>query len=120
MYINYGDVNFFEYGCLVDSEHNENVFSFLYCRPFDDVENLFYFGSFDVDITDLWIDKKGVMSYIGMSEKDFDPIYYAIGCVDYYGIENFTGGYNTQYTKEEIFNILKYQMIASDNLHIEW
>lgn len=44
MYINHGDKNFFEYGCLMDSEHSDTVLDILYCRPYDDEEDSFFFA----------------------------------------------------------------------------
>lgn len=125
MYINYGDKDFFQYGCLVDAEHSDTEFDMLVCRPYDDEEDKFQFAQITVDITDTWIDKKAVMSYIGMTEKTFDPIQYAIGCADYYGWENFGAGsmYSIDWTnvsRKEIEDILKHYLIASDNLDITW
>jgi hypothetical protein len=121
MYINYGDVNFFEYGCLVDAEHSDTEIKVLYCRPYDDVEDLFLFADCEVDITDSWIDRKQVMDYLGMTEENFDAIQFAIGCIDYYGVENFSspyGGY--RFSREDIEEQLKHYLIASDNLDITW
>ena len=124
MYINYGDCNFFEYGVLVDSEHSDTEIQILYCRPYDDAEDQYLFGDCTVDITDSWIEKEKVMSYVGMTEETYNPIWYAIGCIDYYGIENF-GGLSYAYdchnmTKADICDVLKHRLIASDNLNIEW
>lgn len=121
MYINYGDFNFFEYGVLVDSEHSDTDFSIIYCRPYDDAEDLFLFAVCDVDINDSWIDKDAVMSYSGMTPETFDPIRYAIDCIEYYGVENFSSPYNGyQFTENEIKEMLKYYLIASDGLNITW
>ena len=121
MYVNYGDVDFFQYGLLIDTDHKENEINILYCRPYCDEENLFKFADCSVDITDNWIDKKGVMEFIGMNEDTFEPIWFAQGCIEYYGVENFSSpydGYN--FTREEIEKKLKYYLISSDNLNITW
>ena len=121
MYKNYGDYDFFEYGVLVDDEHIENEIDILYCRPYDDEEDLYLFAACTVDITDTWIDKKAVMDYIGMSDDNFDSIQFAIGCIDYYGVNNFSSPYNGyQFTKEEIKETLKHYLVASDNLEVTW
>ena len=121
MYKNYGDINFFEYGVLVDNDHRENEINILYCMPYDDEENLYLFADCSVDITDDWLDKKGIMDYIGMEENNFDSIQFAIGCIEYYGVENFSSPYaGYQFTREEIEEMLKHYLIASDNLHITW
>lgn len=124
MYVNYGDKNFFEYGALVDNNHSDTVFSILYCRPYDGEEDLYQFAECVVDITDSWIDRQDVMSFLGMDDTTFDPIQYAIGCVDYYSIDNF-GGINYAYDslhmhRDEIKNILKNYLIAPDRLDITW
>lgn len=121
MYINFGDKNFFELGILVDAEHNDTEIKILYCRPYDDEEDLFLFADCEVDTTDGWIDKESVMEYLGMTENNFDVIQFAIGCVEYYGVENFSSPYNGyQFTRAEIEKQLKYYLIANDNLNITW
>ena len=121
MYMNYGDRNFFEYGMLVDAEHSDTVFDIICCRPYDDEENLFQFAECQVDISDSWIAKNSVMNCIGMTKENFDPVQFAIGCVDYYGVENFSDSSNGyQHDRQYIEDILKYRMIASDNLDITW
>lgn len=121
MYINYGDVNFFELGILVDAEHSDTEIKVLYCRPYDDEEDLYLFADCEVDIEDSWINKNAVMDYLGMTEETFDSIQFAIGCIDYYGVENFSSPYNGyQFNRKEVENQLKYYMIAEDNLEITW
>lgn len=111
MYKNYGDKNFFEYGRLVEEvENTETVFNILVCDS--------YSGEDD------WIDRQAVMSYIGMTDQNFDIVQYALGCIDYYGILEF-GGESYLYdcnnmTMTDIQDILKYRQIASDNLDITW
>lgn len=121
MYINYGDRNFFECGILVDAEHSDTEIKILYCRPLDDAEDLFLFADCEVDTEDTWIDKKAIMDFTGMTEESFDVIQYAIGCVEYYGVENFSSPYNGYwFNRKEIEEYLKYRLIASDNLDITW
>ena len=121
MYINYGDVNFFELGTLVDAEHSDTEIKILYCRHFDDEEDLYFFADCTVDIEDSWIDRKAVMEYLGMTEENFNNIQFAIGCVEYYGAENFSSPYDGyKFNRKEIEEKLKYYMIASDDLEITW
>ena len=126
MYKNYGDYNYLTWGgCLVDSEHSDTCFDIIYLRQYDDIEGQYIFCELSVDITDKWIDKKAVMQYIGMSEDDFDAIQYAIGCVDYYGPENFgaLSCYSYDYRDvdiETIKDVLRHRLIANDNINIEW
>lgn len=89
MYKNYGDKNFFESGRMVEPSDKKDVFSFLYCEPYQGEENVYLFGDGQVDISDDWIDRKAVMGFIGMTEETFTPVAYASGCLDYYGLENF-------------------------------
>lgn len=121
MYINYGDKNFFECGILVDAEHSDTEIKILYCRPFDDEEDLFLFADCKVDVNDSWIERKTIMDFMGMAEEGFDVIQFAIGCVEYYGVENFSSPYNGyRFTRKEIEESLKHYLIASDNLEITW
>lgn len=125
MYKNYGDKNFFENGRLIEKEENtETIFNILVCNPYSDREDLYIFGDCQVDTTDDWIDRQAVMSYIGMTDQNFDIVQYALGCIDYYGILEFGGesyAYDCQHmTMADIQDILKYRQIAPDNLDITW
>ena len=121
MYINYGDKDFFNYGCLVDFEYSDTEIKILYCIPYDDEKNKYLFADCEVNTEDSWIDRNAIMNYLGMNENNFDVIQFAIGCVDYYGAENFSSPYNGyQFTKEEIKENLKHYLIANDNLDITW
>lgn len=111
MYINYGDKNFFEYGVLVDSEHSDTVFSILYCMPYCDEEDKYLFADCIVDITDNWIVHEDVMNFIGMTKENFDPVQFAIGCIEYYGTENFTVYFSSdESNRKEIEHRLTYYL----------
>lgn len=124
MYRNYGDVNFLEHGCLIDSEHSDTVFDMLLCEPYSDEEDMYQFAHVQVDIEDPWINREGVMNDIGMTEDTFDPIFFARGCVSYYSWDNFGAAdygvtYNWQRCDEKtIREELKHCMIAWDNLRV--
>jgi hypothetical protein len=123
MFLNYGDVNFFEYGRLVE-QVNDHEFNILMCNPYPDKEDTYQFAECSVDIEDSWIDKANVMAYCGLDSKNYDATEYALGCLEYYGAENF-GGMSYAYDfrnmdKESIKEILKHRQIASDNLNVEW
>ena len=132
MYRNYGDRNFFERGVLVDSDHSDTIFDILICRPYGDEDDLYQFGHCSVDITDEWIDRNAVASYLGMDIKNSDvlslkldgAIQFAIGCIDYYGPENFgIDDYSYSYDwrqadKALIKHELRNYMIAYDNLEV--
>ena len=105
MYKNYGDVNFLEYGLLIE-EQSENQFNFIVCRPFSVCLNKYQYCDGYIDISDSWIDKESVMKFIGMEEK-FDRIQFAIGCIEYYNLENF-GTVNNDYTKAEVIENIEY------------
>ena len=124
MFKNYGDRNFLQYGCLVDNEHNENEVRVLYCRPFDEPnpetgEIEYLFADCTVCVDDDWIDRKSVMDYIGMTDETYDEIQYAIGCIEYYGVQDFNGGENRVYNADEIKKELRCYLIAWDNLVVE-
>ena len=89
MYFNYGDINFFEWGNLVQTI-SDNEYDILVCRPYSDADGVYQFAKCCIDISDSWIDRRAVMYFIGMSEDNFDPIQYALGCIDYYGALEFS------------------------------
>lgn len=128
IYRNYGDVNFLTYGgCLVDSDHSDTEFRIIYLRPYDDEEGLYQCAEIIVDINDSWIDRSQVMKYGGVTEDDFDPVLFAIDCIEYYGPENFwaDGCWMYQYdwrcmTREGVKEVLRNRVIATDNIEIEW
>lgn len=121
MYVNYGDRNFFEHGILVDTEHSDTVVAIIWCMPYCDEEDAFQFAECEVDVSDSWIKRDEVMGFIGMGKDDFDLARFAIGCVEYYGVENFSSPYDG-YTHDRAYieGILKHRLIASDNLDITW
>lgn len=123
MYKNYGDKNFLEYGILVEEEKENEIYNMIICRPYSDVENKYIYGLCYVDITDSWIEKNEVMDYIGMSEENFEPIQFAIGCIEYYGLENFGlffNDYTKGYTKEEIIEDMEeIKSYIDDEIYFE-
>ena len=120
MYQNYGDVNFFEYGVLIDDTHTDSEFDMLRCMPYSDEEDLFMFAPLHIDLNDGWMEIEEVMDYAGIEE--FDPVEYAIACTDYYSWDNFISmGYYLPYdwqrmTRKEIIEELKGYNISFDNL----
>lgn len=119
-YTNFGDVNFFEYGCYVRSQNDDTTYDVIYCKPYDDEENLYQYAECYVDISDSWINKEEIMNFIGMEKmptKEVDCIHFAIGCIEYYGIDNFKD-YNipTDMTKEEVLEELAKNNIYLDNV----
>lgn len=123
MYKNYGDKNFLEYGILVEEEKENEIYNMIICRPYSDKENKYIYGLCYVDITDSWIEKNEVMDYIGMSEENFKPIQFAIGCTEYYGLENFGlffNDYTKGYTKEEIIEDMEeIKSCIDDEIYFE-
>lgn len=114
MYLNYGDVDFFEHGVLVQNRI-EHEYDIIFCEPIYGSNDEYYFGEITVNTTDEWIDKKAVCDYIGMRDV-FNELQYAIGCLDYYGAENFGTDFNNwQYDKKGIQEILKHRLIGFDD-----
>lgn len=112
MYNNYGDVNFFEYGRMVELQNDGTVDVFV-CNPVcdcQDPDRCYQFDHVNVDINDSWIDVDAVCGYADVSKEDI--IRFALACIDYYGVEDFGGTayyYESQfYTKTEILDSLKY------------
>ena len=109
MYKNYGDVNFFEYGRLVEKAEDINCFSVLVCNYVyirKDSERCFQFDNCYVDISDSWIDVDAVESYAECS-KESEPELFAIACIDYYGVRNFGGTAYYVFTKSELKEKIK-------------
>lgn len=119
MYKNYGDKRFLERGMLVEAE-SDTVFNMIVCNPYSDEEDMYQFARVNVDIEDSWIDRKAVMQSAGMSEDDYDAVWFAISCVDYYGPENFgADSLNVTFdwmraNRELIANELKGYLIGDD------
>ncbi len=120
MYLNYGDIDFFEYGILVQNKI-EHEYDIIFCIPiYDSSEELYYFGEITVNTNDDWIDKKAVCDYIGMN-NEFYELQFAIGCFEYYGADNFGTDFNNwNYSKEQIKEILKHRFIAYDGFIKQW
>lgn len=111
MYKNYGDVNFFEYGRLVQKE-SETEFRIIVCDPYQDQEDKYQFTKALIDITDSWIDKERVMNYGDMTEENFDPILFALDCISYYGAHEF--GIVFDLSKEQIIENLDEYLSDED------
>ena len=93
----------------------EHEYDILYCYPiYDCQEETYFFADVTVNTTDKWIDRKAVCDFIGMNEE-FNEIQFAIGCLEYYGAENFgTDLQNWQYSRDAICEILKHKLIGVD------
>lgn len=98
--INYGDINPLEHGGIWLKQTNETEYEIIKNNP---ENNLLY--DLSVNISDSWIEKEKVMSFIGMTEETFDPILFAIGCTDYYNFMNFGGKWEV--SQGELINFLK-------------
>lgn len=107
---NFGDVNPLKHGGIFikrDTEINPETCFYIVKNVYDcDGEKHIIYDLY-VDITDSWIEKQDVMEFIGMTENDFDSIQYAIGCTDYYSMENFGGNRIECSTIEELQEELK-------------
>lgn len=117
-WINYGDVDFFEYGTLVHQE-SETEFRILRCLPYSDHEDMFQFADLHVDISDTWIDRAAVEKYADLN-RETSSAGYAVACTDYYSWENF-GAVNYAWdwqhmTRKEIEEILTGYGIDPENL----
>ena len=109
---NYGDVTPPEGGRYVrsngDGSYNVVEVAQVYEYDRDTGYQVAHYMIDTSDIEDSWIDKEDVMSFIGMTEATFDPIWFLLGAVDYYGWENFgEEGHPETLTEEEVYNTLK-------------
>ena len=128
---NYGDVNFFDHGVLVEVVEHDNItepaddrfIHVIYCRPFYD-EPEYLFADLYVDISDLknkysWIDINAVLDFTGLSPDD-DIILQAIAAIDFYGVENFSGPYDGYiHNYDYIMDFLKYRGPYDDDTIFE-
>ena len=101
MYINRGDVNFFEYGRLIEDEGN-GVYSVIVCDPFYDEEDSYAFSSVEVDVNDSWINKEAVERFSGEARDEMD---YVLNILSYYGPQEF-GNSEQALNQEEVIKIL--------------
>lgn len=123
MYSNLGDVNFFEYGMLIEKE-NDDCYNVIYCMPYsdseynDDNDDIFQFGYLTVDPNDSWIDKEDIIEYAGLDSNQPDsPYYFVAACISYYGALSFGNVYDYLKRKEiqEVMNnLLKQGKIGED------
>lgn len=100
MFENYGDVNFFDGGVLIEKE--DNGYHVIKCNLDCDTEK--YFLTDDViDINDTWIDKNEVESFC---DKTDDDALFASDVVSYYGTQN-SYYMNEEMTKAEVVNYMQ-------------
>lgn len=98
---NYGDVNPLDHGGIWVKQINNHTFEVIRNIPeTNEVYNM------EVDITDSWIEKEEVLSFTGMTEENFDPIWYAFSCTQYYGVENFGNSYEYKSRNEVIDHLI--------------
>ena len=120
MFVNYGDVDFFESGRLVEKGDSNTEFRVLYCEPIYSWHvELYFFADCTVDISDSWIEREKVESFCGCT-ADTDPVWFALGCIDYYGAENFASPYDGfRFEQHVIQEKLKGYPISPENLNME-
>lgn len=131
---NYGDVNYETYGgCLVRRSFQDEIlerypslssqYDVFYCNTeAGDNGDQIFAALCMVDIKDSWIDKKAVLSYIGledMSEKPIEEIMepecFAMEVVNYYGPGNLSGrSYHSEYP-----GTFEDYLVTPEELH-EW
>ena len=98
MYVNRGDVNFFEGGRLVENLGN-GLFSIITCDfIYDAGDDAYLFAHVEVDTTDDWIDRDAVESFAGAPEDDE---MFALDALSYYGPYEF-GDPGEQLTRAEV------------------
>jgi len=109
---NFGDVDPLEGGVYVqqDGDTTYRVIKVEYWYDTED-DKPYRIADCYIDMDDIegsWIEKDRVMSFIGMTEKDFDPIWFMLGAIDYYGPMNFGDDrFNTFLSEEEVLTQLK-------------
>lgn len=117
MYKNYGDVNFFDYGVLVEKE-SENIYNIITCQTDCDSENNYLFSTCQVDITDSWIDKHDVCAYasikdVSINDIEEEKVWFAIAVVNYYGAYHCNGD-ETWKKKNEVIDYINSYINIDD------
>lgn len=105
---NYGDVTPQEGGRYLHKNEDDSYDVIEVKYLYDD--DKFIIDRYMIDLDDIggsWIEKESVLSFIGMTGKDFHPLFFMLGAVDYYGTENFGGQDNIFYTEEEMLSELE-------------
>jgi hypothetical protein len=108
IYENFGDVNPLDHGGIWVKQINKTEYEIVKNIP---ETNEIY--DLSIDITDSWIEKNDVMSFIGMTNESFDPLWFAIGCTDYYSPENF-GSIYKMYDEKELIEFLNARGITAE------
>lgn len=88
LYENYGDINPLVHGGVWVKQINETTFSII-----ENVPGTNRLKNMEVDISSTWIERESVMSFIDMTEEDFDALWFAVGCSHFYGVDNFGQSY---------------------------
>jgi len=110
---NYGDLNP-EHGSVFLKKEGDDFRIIKTVEVFDtiDPEKCLVIEDVLIDISDSWIEKDQVLSFIGGDETTPDEVF-AVACLDYYGPENFGGDYITDWsqvnfmTLEELIEAIK-------------
>lgn len=110
MYVNHGDMHFFESGMLIDDSHGITDIRFIQCEPlyddFGDDEMRYYFAAGSVDCTDTWMNVDAVMDYTDLADIATIPEF-ARACIDYYGGEEFSCDWDVHVmTRPEIERVI--------------
>lgn len=105
---NYGDVDFFDGGCLV-REISETEFEVIKCNYDCDKENNYFLTHDIIDITDSWIDNDTVESYAGIAT---DNAMYTSDIISYYGTQNGMGV--MQLSKNEVIEYIQDRYMIDD------
>ena len=100
MFANYGDINFFDGGVLVEKEGNN--YHVIKCNLDCDTEKYFLTDDF-IDINNAWIDKNEVESFCGKTDDD---ALFASDIISYYGTQNYYMG-EEELTRAEVINYMK-------------
>ena len=86
-FYNVGDVDFLEHGMLA-KQIGDTQFEFILCTPISGrSEDAYMAGMATVDISDSWISHDDIKRFIG--DSNCTDLRLAIGCLDYYGWEEF-------------------------------
>ena len=113
-WMNYGDINFLDYGgiLLQADENNPRAFSVLYLITPDSGADGFYLASGYIDTDDEWIDYKYIQKTLDIKlDKPDDK---AVSALEYYDMLNFNGYLKKYLNKNEVKSALEEYRVKFD------
>ena len=94
----YGDVNPIEHGGVWMRQDTETCYQVVTVKPYDDIESQWLVTDSYIDMSDSWIDRLRVASYVGCHRDDIT----AMDVVSYYGEYHCNGSMDKLYSRQDV------------------